>query len=74
MLLKDEEVKGPVDVGTVPVGAILEEFPAGYGMVLDGVMGLDDVAEEAELMIIRAVPDGAPVPVVGIFDVELSRG
>lgn len=65
MLLKDdEEAKEPIGVGAVPIGAMVEEFPAVYGTVLDDVIGLDDAAEEAELVIIGAVPDGYTVPAV----------
>jgi hypothetical protein len=75
VLLKDEEeVKALVEAGAVPVGAMLEVFPVGYGTVLDDVMGLDDVGGEAEFVATRAVPDGDPVPVVPMADVELDRG
>jgi hypothetical protein len=37
-------------------------------------MGLDEVAGEAELVVTGAVPDGDPVPIVRMVDVELDRG
>ena len=57
-----------MDVGAVPVDAMVEEFPAGYSTVLDDIIGLDEVAKETRLVI-----NGA-VSVVRIVDVELDRG